>query len=131
MACFTLFSTRVWIVSGGTSRPAASGSASSVNDRREPSRARVGQRHQPALAGVEREAEQRGQPLHHALGVIGIVLNERADGVERVEEKVRLQTGLERGQPGLQRQLAVALGLELAGAQLQRHRVEPGALGFI
>ena len=52
---------------------------------------------------VERQAEQIAQAADHAIGAVGIGVHERRDRVQRVEEKVRLQLGLERAQPGLRR----------------------------
>jgi hypothetical protein len=44
----------------------------------------------------QREAEEVRQPQNHALGGVGIRLQERGDRVERVEKKVRLKLHLQR-----------------------------------
>src|SRR5208283_706894 len=56
----------------------------------------LAQRNQAAVLGVEREAEQGGELADGILGASGVGGDERGDGVESVEEKVRVNTGFER-----------------------------------
>ena len=44
---------------------------------------------------IEYRVEQRGQPGHHQLGLCGVVLDEREDRIQRVEQEVRLQLRLD------------------------------------
>jgi hypothetical protein len=53
------------------------------------------ERHEPLVQTIEHRVEQRGQPRHHVLRLRGVVLDEREDRIERVEQEVRLQLRLD------------------------------------
>ena len=91
----------------------------------------AGERHGGATRRVERRTKQTGQTLHRALGALGVLVDQLRDRIESVEEEVRMQARLERGQPCLQRHLPVALALQLLRSQLEGERVEPHPLGFV
>jgi len=55
----------------------------------------LAERHRAAPGGVEREAEERGQPLHQPFCPGRVLLDQRRDRVERVEEEVGLEPRLE------------------------------------
>src|SRR5262249_41674287 len=71
------------------------------------------QRHLRLAAAIERDAEQIAQPADHSVGGIRIAVHERGNGVQRVEQEVRVQLRLERLEARLD-----DLRLELRGAQL-------------
>src|SRR5207237_1119437 len=50
----------------------------------------------PAAMRIQSEAQQRRHTLHHALCAHGIRMNQRRDGIESVEQKVRMKARLER-----------------------------------
>src|SRR5690606_21333124 len=56
----------------------------------------VGEGDERARAGVEGVPEDARQPLDGALGLARLLLDERGDGVERVEEEVRVDLRAER-----------------------------------
>jgi len=45
---------------------------------------------------AEREAEERRQPLHRALGVVGIFPDQSQDRIQRVGEKMGLAVGVQK-----------------------------------
>src|ERR1039458_9798860 len=56
----------------------------------------LAERHQAAVIGVEREAEQRGQLADSVFSSPGVSGNERGDGVESIEEEVGMDARFER-----------------------------------
>ena len=59
------------------------------------------QRDAGRAGAIERQAQQIAQAADHAIGGVGIRVHERRDRVQRVEQEMRLQLGLERAQPRL------------------------------
>src|SRR5205823_6449997 len=59
----------------------------------------LGERDDVALAVAQRVAEHVAELLHRALGLARVVPHERADGVQRVEEEVRMETAAQRVEP--------------------------------
>ena len=56
---------------------------------------------------VERQAQQVAQPRQHGVGGLDVAVHQRRDGVERVEQEVRVQLALQRlqlrfGEPRLE-----------------------------
>jgi hypothetical protein len=62
----------------------------------------LAERDQPGLR-VEREPEQRAQPLEQILGAPRILRDQRDRAVERVEQEVRLRLRRQRGEPSFER----------------------------
>ena len=71
------------------------------------------QRHLGGVALIERVAEQLGEARDHALGGGRVVGDQRRDGVQRVEQEVRLQLLAQRVELRLG-EMALELGLALA-----------------
>ncbi len=57
------------------------------------------QRHAGRAGSIERDAQQIAQPADHPIGGVGVGVDERRDRVQRVEQEMRVQLGLERPQP--------------------------------
>src|SRR5207302_7673442 len=62
---------------------------------------------------VEAAAQELAQAGQHAVGQLDVPVHQGGDGLQGVEQEVRVQLGLEHLQLGLRQ-----LGLELEGAQL-------------
>ena len=45
---------------------------------------------------AQRDAQQIAEPLDHHVGLVGIAMHERGDGVQRVEEEMWMQLLLQR-----------------------------------
>ena len=83
------------------------------------------------MIGVERETKQGGELADCIFGAPGIGWNQRCDGVERVEEKMRMDARLERRKAGLGQKLVGAFLLHLMGTQLKGCELESVPHGLI
>ena len=81
------------------------------------------------VAAIQRAAEQFAEADDHAVGRVGILVDERGDGVERIEQEVRIDLHAQGLQAGLdefggeRRRLAFALavGLVVVPAEIAQH----------
>ena len=73
---------------------------------------------------VQRVTQQAGQSRHRALRRRRILADECADGVQRVEEKVRLNARFQGGEARLRQQHAGALAGMLPVSQLDGGRIQ-------
>ena len=85
------------------------------------------ERHERIRGAVERRTQQRCQLSGHPLGPGRVVVHERGDRVQRVEEKVRLHARFDRRQLRLRGDSACFGFVALLGAERQRGGVQLGA----
>ena len=73
----------------------------------------------------QRDAQQVAQPLDHQVGLVRVAMHERGDGVQRVEQKMRMQLMVQRLQLGFDEPRLQPRRPDLAGAGLARvvHRM--------
>ena len=76
---------------------------------------------------VERRAEQGSELTCHALGSHRVVRDQRGNGIERVEQKVRLDTRFERGELRFGRQPACFRFVTFLRAERQSGLLQPAS----
>lgn len=77
----------------------------------------LGEGDEAALLGVEGEAEEAGETFQHGFGAGRVIANQGEDGVDGIEEKVRLEAGFEGGKAGFGCELLGVLSFEFLGAE--------------
>ena len=88
------------------------------------------ERHERRALLIERRSQQRRELHRHALGARRVVVDERGDRVERVEQKVRLNAVLERRQLRFGGDPARLRFVALLRPQRHHRVVEPGPHRF-